>query len=316
MKRIVLPGRNCIVMTLALTFALVFAVFSVLIPCSAVFAESPAAWAGGELIYIGEVRGNRFMAVTYSNGETEYAGIMDLRGGFAVEPSASIVVAEGQSKDNGSIQYFGGKNTGVYWIENIETDRVAFLDVPSGYLSGFLFGSGTDPWFDDPETDFLRITEDGVTYAYINRRNGEFLTGYIFQQMNLTGFVGSFAVEQMATSGAWVVVNRYGGLIPLPLGCVPVDWYDGLDENLRIGRILLQREDGSTFFYEVELPQDSDAPFDYDTREHNVSEAALTAVAARDFPEWTVTAVSLGGFWGCTDDTAAWIIPPQFDSAP
>ena len=252
-----------------LTVFIAFAAILFLV-CS-VSAESADPWAGIEPVYTGEVRGGRFVAVTYCVGDAEYNGILDLRGGYAVAPSSACAVAEGQGEDEDDIQYYGGRDTGVYWIDDAASDTVAFLEVPSGYFSGFRFDVSQDPWFADPETDFLRVTEDGETFAYINRRNGEYLTDFLFQQMNLTGFVGPFAVEKLADSGAWVVVNCYGILTPLPAGCEPVDWYDGIEDDLRSGRILLQREDGSTFFCEVELSLDPDVSFDYDTRESEVS---------------------------------------------
>ena len=257
--------------------------------CTMAAAETTMPWASAELVYIGEMRGNRFIAVSYSDGENEYNGILDaVQGGYAVEPSSAIAVCEGQGEDDVSFQYYGGKDTGVYWVEDCEADRIAFLDVQSGYFSGFRFSIWTDPWFVDPKTDYLRVGKDDQTYAYINRRNGEFLTDYLFQQMNQVGFVGPFAVEQLAASGVWVIVYKNGFLRTLPDGCEPVDWYDHLKEDRQSGKILLRREDGSTFLFEPEAPLDPQEPFDYDTREYEVSEEELTALAARDFPEWTV----------------------------
>ena len=152
-------------LTLAFTVTVVFALGL----HDIVSAESSGVWTDAELIYIGELRGSHFAAVTYSDDETKYEGIMDIQGGYALEPSSSIIVTEGQDAGDDNIQYYGGKDTGVFWIDDIRTDKVAFLDVQSGYFSGFLFSASQDPWFDDPGTDFLRVTEDGKTYAYINR---------------------------------------------------------------------------------------------------------------------------------------------------
>ena len=269
-----------------LLLTILIAMTAMLCFACAVSAQASDPWAGMEPVNVGEIRGSRFMTVTYDVGDTEYAGILDLRGGYAVEPSSVYAVGEGQGEDDDDIQYYGGRDTGVYWIENIETDKVAFLDVQSGYFSGFRFHISQDPWFADPETDFLRVTEDGKSYAYINRRNGEFLTDYIFQQMNLTGFVGTFAVEQLAASGAWVVVNRNGTFTLLPAGYEPVDWYDGLEEDLRSGRVLLQREDGSIFFCEMKMSHDTDMSFDYEIREYDVSDEWNDQEEWEDGEDW------------------------------
>ena len=57
----------------------------------------------------------------------------------------------------------------------------------------------------------------------------------------------------------------------MPAGCEPVDRYDGLEEDLRSGRVLLQREDGSIFFCEMKMSHDAGISFDYDIREYNAS---------------------------------------------
>ena len=230
-----------------------------------------------------------------------------MQGGYAVEPSDRIAVDEGQGEEDEAFVYYGGKDTGVYWITD-EEGHEAFLDVRSGYFSGFRF-LGCDPWFDDPETDYIRVTEDGNTYAYINRRNGEFLTDYIFQQMNLVGFVGTFAVEQLEASGAWVVLDIYGTLTLLPEGCEPVDWYENLDDDLRNGRILVQREDGSTFIYEIEVPLDPNQPmnYDFDTYVYEMSEDDLIADVEQEYPDWTI--VDSGQYWSgrWKNELACWM---------
>lgn len=97
-------------LTLAFTVTVVFAMGL----HDIVSAESSGAWIDAELIYIGELRGSRFTAVTYSDGETKYEGIMDIQGGYALEPSSGIIVTEGQDAGDDNIQYYGGKDIHIF----------------------------------------------------------------------------------------------------------------------------------------------------------------------------------------------------------
>ena len=58
-----------------LTAFIAFAAILFLV-CS-VSAESADPWASIEPVYTGEVRGGRFVAVTYCVGDAEYNGILD-----------------------------------------------------------------------------------------------------------------------------------------------------------------------------------------------------------------------------------------------
>jgi len=82
-------------------------------------------------------------------------------------------------------------------------------------LSSFVFHKSQDPYFDNEFSDFIRVTKDGVKYGYINRRNGNMITPYIFESINLVGFNGFFAIESL-DNGSMCIVFTNGTLVRLP----------------------------------------------------------------------------------------------------
>ena len=167
----------------------------------------------------GELRGDEFQRICISLGDNHYEGIWDIHRGWIVHPSTEYWVIESIDSldEEGNIvkQYYGGKDTGVYWIESWD-GNVAFLDIPSGYYSGLLYSNSTNMIFWNNGTKYLRVGNINERYAYVNRNDGALLTDYVFADFNFAGFVGSIAVERIYESEQYVVLTDSGVMLPLP----------------------------------------------------------------------------------------------------
>ncbi len=169
--------------------------------------------------YCGQFRGNGFALVC--TPDNKY-GIISYTGEYVVYP---IIEAD----EGAELGYYGGKDTGVYWLYNGE--KYAFFDVQSGFLSPYCFDASQDPWFDGACSNLLRITYDGQQYGYVNRQSGQLQIPCIFSQINTIGFHHGFAVETLEKTNKTVVVREDGTFLSLNDKLQPVEgelFEDGL----------------------------------------------------------------------------------------
>jgi len=174
-------------------------------------------------IEVGELRGNHCRRIEITVAGTSYEGIIDSANGFVVFPRSDIDVYEGDAYQGSALSYYGEKDTGVYWIYSDQERRYAFYDIQSGFFSEFLFHHTQDFIFYDENTDYLRVTEDGRRYYYINRRNGLRLSPLYFSSMNLDGMYKGYAVEPLYDSETYVILNDQGQLYRIAPDLTPID---------------------------------------------------------------------------------------------
>ena len=184
----------------------------------------------------GKKRGTSTRTVRIPDNGISFDGIVDYKHHNMLWPQEGIEIYAVNDQDQ---RYYGGKNTGVYWIYSNNLDRYAFWDIPSGYFSGYLFHESQDLIFDDPNTGFLRVTENGHQFYYINRRNGDRLSPLYFSGINTSGLYKGYAIETIYGTKEDVVINEKGQIYHIPVGFTPV--YDRIEKGI----LYLESNDGT-----------------------------------------------------------------------
>ena len=188
-------------------------------------------------VKVGKKRGNGTRTIRVVENETSFEGIVDYKHHVMLWPQEGIEIYAVDDTDN---KYYGGRNTGIYWIFNCQDEKYAFWDVPSGYFSGYLFHESQDLIFDDSGTDFLRVTEDGHQFYYINRRNGERLSPICFSGINTSGMYKGYAIETIFGTGETVVINVKGQIYRVPAG------FYSVNDRIEKGILYLESKEGGT----------------------------------------------------------------------
>ena len=161
--------------------------------------------------YCGFFRGAGYALVCTS--ENEY-GILSSDGSYVVYPIK-------HAEEGAELGYYGGKDTGVIWLNN--GDKYAFFDVASGFCSEYSFDSAQDLWFDGTCSHLLRVTYDGEHYGYVDRTNGRLEIPCLFQQINTVGFHNGYAVEILSETDDVVILHENGDTFLLPCSISPVE---------------------------------------------------------------------------------------------
>ena len=204
-------------------------------------------------IEIEPLRGNRFFCFSMSIDKKRYSGIYDICGKWAVPLSDNYFVmgstSFGDDEGNPKSQFIGGKDSGIYWVYSGKC--VAFLDVPSGYFSGFFFSECTDPYYWN-DSSYLRVANDEGKYAYVNRSNGLMLTDYIFDQMNFMGFINGYAFEHVDNTNQYVVISETGDMMDLPQEIqFNLDSFCFIEENSMMSLFQLDTYDGTNYLLRI-----------------------------------------------------------------
>lgn len=162
-------------------------------------------------------------------------GIISSTGAYVVD--AVFLVDDGAAQG-----YYGGKDTGVFWL--FDGSAWAFFDVQSGFLSPFCYHETQDLWFDGVCSQLLRVTYDGRTYGYVDRKNGQLRIPCIFSQINTVGFHHGLTFETLAETGEHIVVQEDGSFVTLAQGLQAVE-----GEEVEDGRFLAQNVHSGLYGY-------------------------------------------------------------------
>ncbi len=217
-------------------------------------------------VEVGRLRGGKYHRISaYNNaGQLVCEGICDLEGKWVVPLDTNCIVTETvegiiDSGDTAS-NYLGGLDTGYYIIEKTDTDlfNTAFLDVPSGYFSGFRFTGGMDECWDHKNCNYLRVMNEEGRYGYVRRNDGQMITDFAFGQMNFVCFLKGFALEQLYGTKNYVIVCETGDFIKLTEG------YDFNPNSLELiatsdDHILFAVEDYNAEDYVIDISKNKDA---------------------------------------------------------
>lgn len=165
----------------------------------------------GELViphqwqYAGQFRGAGYAAVNSGRGKW---AIITTDGEYVFSDVEAIY-------DQHQLYYPGGMHNGVFWLE--AEGRFGFMDVNTGYFSGYLYDDMQDLW-PSVDTDLIRVTEDGIHYRYVHHTDGSLAYPMVFTGIERSS--GGCVLD--STDGGLVVLDDLGNAVPIPDGLDPV----------------------------------------------------------------------------------------------
>lgn len=241
--------------------------------------------------WCGAFRGQGFAAVEIEDDTVNpyTCGIIDQSGKYVIE--AVYITDEGYSGG-----YYGGKDTGITWISNVDGES-GFFDNASGFFSGFQWGEDVPPWVG--EDRLILVTAKGGDYksngGYADRATGELVIPYQYDNVSSQQFQEGFAwVEKHnpetgeATGFIFDVtgtpLNLPGRVLPIEQGCFQ-------EGRLRV-------VDEATGLY-------------------GFADAAGMLVIAPQFEDANdfnggYASVKVNGLWGHIDRNGQWVCKPRF----
>ena len=224
------------------------------------YIDSQGTWViEPQFNYAYGFRGNYAEVTVYPEGfvpdETQYmgnldmSGIIDRNGTFVLPPTYSL-------SDGYDEQYYGGKDTGIWWITRWQDDvwgededgeetltqraKCGFFDIPSGCFSGLKW-SDIWPWCTDSR--LIPVIDDTFRAGYADRTTGEMVIPCQYFCVDPSTFsegVASVAYEDEDGDPLdFFLIDETGAEIPLPDGIHAVQ-YEGAVE----GRIKISNDEG------------------------------------------------------------------------
>lgn len=161
------------------------------------------------------------------------SGIIDRDGNIILEPVYSF--------DSGyDGQYYGGKDTGIWyviqWRVNREDRKEGFFDITSGFFSGLKW-YGVYPWVS--ESHLIPVIDDTYRAGYVDRTTGELVIPCQYDAVDPSNFYGGVAsvipIDQEGNeTDECILIDETGAIIPLPEGIHAVRYEGAFDDRIKV----------------------------------------------------------------------------------
>ena len=254
----------------------IFLMILCLIPCGALAEDGleplfPAVGENGKWGYVNpegtfvippqfdgaeDFRGNYAVITVYPETPEKYAdrdSLPDCEG--VIDRSGTMVVEPVYSFDPGyDEEFYGGKDTGIWWVHQWHDDEGAgldgFFDIPSGYFSGLVWRS-VYPWVSDSR--LIPVSDDTYLTGYADRTTGELVIPCRYFGTDPSCFYGGVASVALEDEDGnplndeFFLIDETGAVIPLPKGIQAVQ-YEGAFE----GRVLIKNGEELFGFADVQ----------------------------------------------------------------
>ena len=150
--------------------------------------------------------------ITLSDYQSSWRGIIDRSGQWVFPPDGSVIT----SLDD-SFLYIGGRDEGIYIIENPDLKAAGFLDIPSGFFLGMIY-----QWvYADMDKDLVCVMVNNHK-GFSSRTTGGIVIPCLYDLDFSYSFVNGYCnvlPSEPEIADGWILIDRHGAEIPLPQNC-------------------------------------------------------------------------------------------------
>ncbi len=166
-----------------------------------------------------------------SDFDEDCTGIIDRTGAWVVPPEYSLEAGY-------SGGYYGGRDTGIWYVDRYKSELVGFFDIPNGYFSGLRW---YDVWSWCSDSDLIAVTDKDFRVGYVSRSTGEQVIPCMYYGHYPSNFYEGVATVAYTDEEGWPIDDNFflmdeqGNIIPLPEGISVCDF-----SSASQGRIAIQ----------------------------------------------------------------------------